>query len=413
MPTSISCDALTEGMLTVEQAQERIFQSIQALTEIELVDLKQAHGRILAETIYADFDVPPYRNSSMDGYAFAHESLAASSCLQQIGIAWAGRPYPDKVQLGECVRIMTGACLPEGTDTVEMQENTLNQDTQITIKTSPQLGENVRYPGDDLKQGELILELGRKLTAADIGLMASLGIQQTQVLSKPRIAILSTGDELQALGSVLQPGEIYDSNRYTLNALLQSLAVEILDLGIIPDRPEAIEQALIQAQNQADLLITSGGVSVGDADFVADSLKKLGEVNFWKMAMKPGKPLAFGQLGNCLFFGLPGNPVSVMATFLLFVRPAILKLCGDAVTQPSTYMATTLTPLKKTPGRKDFQRGIYTQTATGYQVSSTGKQESHLLRSMSQANCFIVLEREWGDLATGTTVSILPFDKLM
>lgn len=413
MPTSISCDALTEGMLTVEQAQERIFQSIQALTEIELVDLKQAHGRILAETIYADFDVPPHRNSSMDGYAFAHESLAASSCLQQIGIAWAGRPYTDKVQLGECVRIMTGACLPEGTDTVEMQENTFKQATQITIKTSPKLGENVRYPGDDLKQGELILELGRKIAAADIGLMASLGIQQTQVLRKPRIAILSTGDELQALGSVLQPGEIYDSNRSTLNALLQSLAVEVVDLGIIPDQPEAIEQALTQAQNQADLLITSGGVSVGDADFVADSLKKLGEVNFWKMAMKPGKPLAFGQLGNCLFFGLPGNPVSVMATFLLFVRPAILKLCGEAVAQPTIYTATSLSSLKKTPGRKDFQRGIYTQTSTGYQVSSTGKQESHLLRSMSQANCFIVLEREWGDLAAGTTVSILPFDKLM
>lgn len=410
MLATSTCDVLPEGVLTVEQAQEHILSGISAITETELVDLKQAHGRILAKDIQAYFHVPPHCNSSMDGYAFAHESLATHSTLTQIGVSWAGRPYLGTVQLGECVRIMTGACLPTGTDTVEMQENTEKQGEQIVLHRSAKLGENVRYPGEDLKQGETILTIGRKLTAADIGLIASLGIAQVTVLRKPRIAFLSTGDELKSVGASLAWGEIYDSNRYTLNALLQNLPVDILDLGIIPDQAEAVEHAFLDAKNEADLLITSGGVSVGDADFVTSTLNKLGQIKFWKMAMKPGKPLAHGKLGDCLFFGLPGNPVSVMATFLLFVRPAILKLTGDTVTQALSYTATTLTPLKKIPGRKDFQRGIYLQTAEGYQVKTTGEQASHILRSMSQANCFIVLEREWGDLEVGSQVKILPFD---
>lgn len=410
MPAPVTCDVLPETTLSVEQAQERILATIQAVTETEVLELSQANGRLLAETIQAGFDVPPHRNSSMDGYAFAHKSLATTTSLWQIGISWAGRPYLGKVQLGECVRIMTGACLPEGTDTVEMQENTSQLAEQISLHTQTNYGENVRYPGDDFKQGEIILEIGRKLTAADLGLIASLGIPMIKVIRKPRIAFLSTGDELQTIGTPLAWGQIYDSNRYTLRALLQSLPVELIDLGIIPDQAEAIEQAFIQAQQQADLLITSGGVSVGEADFVTRSLQKLGEINFWKMAMKPGKPLAQGKLGNCVFFGLPGNPVSVMATFLLFVRPAILKLAGMSFVQPRLHSAITLSPLEKAPGRKEFQRGIYTETASGYQVRSTGKQESHLLRSMSQANCFIVLERDTGDIAAGSAVNILLFD---
>lgn len=413
MSVSSACDVLPKDVLTVEEAQEHILSTIHAVTTSEMVELKHAYGRILTEDLQADFNVPPHCNSSMDGYAFAYQSLETSSNLRQIGTSWAGRSYLGTVELGECVRIMTGACLPAGTDTVVMQENIIKQGEQITIQVPPQLGENARYPGDDLKQGEIILKAGRKLTAADLGLIASLGRPTVKVLRKPRIAFLSTGDELKPAGSPLAWGEIYDTNRYTLQALLQNLPVEILDFGIIPDQAEAVEQAFKQAQTEADLLITSGGVSVGDADFVTSSLKKLGEVSFWKMAMKPGKPLAYGKLGTCLFFGLPGNPVSVMATFLLFVRPAILQLCGDSVSQPNTYPAITLSPLKKAPGRKDYQRGIYQQTAEGYQVTSTGKQESHMLRSMSQANCFIVLEREWGDLETGSTVNILPFDRLL
>lgn len=412
MSASSTCDALPEDVLTVEQAQDLILNGIMAITATELVDLKQANGRILAEDIQAGFDVPPCRNSSMDGYAFAYQSLVTHSKLTQIGISWAGRPYLGTVQLGECVRIMTGACLPAGTDTVEMQENTEKLAEHIIMHGSPKLGENVRYPGDDLKQGEIILTIGRKLSAADIGMLASLGMVQVKVLRKLRIAFLSTGDELKSTGVPLAWGEIYDSNRYTLHALLQHLPVDILDLGIIPDQAEAVEQAFLQAKTEADLLITSGGVSVGDADFVTSTLSKLGQVKFWKMAMKPGKPLAHGRLDDCLFFGLPGNPVSVIVTFLLFVRPAILKLAGNTVTQPIAHTATTLTPLKKIPGRKDFQRGIYKQTTEGYQVKTTGEQASHVLRSMSQANCFIVLEREWGDLAVGSQVKILPFDNL-
>ncbi|HPY40005.1 MAG TPA: molybdopterin molybdotransferase MoeA [Thiolinea sp.] len=412
MQANLSCDVLPASILTVEQAQERILSSVQAITATESVSLLAGCSRILATDVYAGFDVPPHRNSSMDGYAFAQASLTKATSLKQVGIAWAGRPYLDQVELGKCVRIMTGACLPEGTDTVVMQENTRQQALQITLQTPTQLGENVRYPGDDFKQGELLLEAGRKLTAADLGLLASLGLTQVQVLRKPKIAICSTGDELRPLGSTLQAGDIYDTNRYTLHALLQALNVEVLDLGIIPDQPAAIEQAFLHASQQADVLITTGGVSVGDADFVTSTLQKLGEVNIWKIAMKPGKPLAQGKLGECLFFGLPGNPVSTMATFLIFVRPAILKLAGANTAQPITQLATTLTDLKKTPGRKDYQRGIYTLTSNGLQVRSTGKQDSHLLRSMSQANCFIVLEREWGDMAAGSQVSILPFDQL-
>lgn len=409
MADKVSCDVLPEGVLTVEQAQTLILAGVKAITTTECVELKQAAGRVLAEDLQAGFDVPPHCNSSMDGYAFAHASLMQQAPLMQIGSSWAGRPYQGRVQLGECVRIMTGACLPQGADTVEMQENTIKNHLEISFLRLPKLGENVRYPGEDLKQGETILSNGRKLTAADIGLIASLGMSKVKVLHKPRIAFFSTGDELKQAGTPLGWGEIYDSNRYTLNALLQELPGEVLDLGIIPDQAEAVEHAFFQAQSQADLLITSGGVSVGDADFVTSTLNKLGKVKFWKMAMKPGKPLAHGVLGDCLFFGLPGNPVSVMATFLLFVRPAILKLAGHPVTEPHTYTATTLTPIKKIPGRKDYQRGIYTQTAQGYQVQTTGKQESHMLRSMSQANCFIVLERETSDLEAGSLVSILPF----
>lgn len=406
------CDVLPNDVLTVEAAQERILASIRPITASETVALTQALGRVLAENIQASFDVPPHCNSSMDGYAFAQQSLVHNKTLTQIGVSWAGRPFLGKVALGECVRIMTGACLPAGTDSVEMQENTSQQGDLISIHTLTKLGENVRYPGDDLKQGETILEAGRKLSAADLGLIASLGIGEATVLRKPRIAFLSTGDELQSIGKALEWGQIYDSNRYTLNALLQSLPVDLVDLGIVPDNAQAVEQAFQKAQVEADMLITSGGVSVGDADFVTSTLTKLGELNFWRLAMKPGKPLTHGKLGNCVFFGLPGNPVSVMATFLLFVRPAILKLAGNPVTQPATYPATTTTALKKAPGRKDYQRGIYTKTNTGYVVASTGKQESHMLRSMSQANCFIVLEREWGNVDEGSTVEILPFDQL-
>ena len=411
---AITCDVMPDSTLTVEQAQERILGSIQNLTTRERANLHNAAGRILAEDIHAGFDVPPHRNSSMDGYAFRQEGVSNGTQLRVIGKSFAGRPFTGPVAAGECVRIMTGAMLPADTDTVEMQENVRLEDDTIILLANCPTGSNVRYPGDDMHAGDCILQAGRKLNAADLGLLASLAIGEVNVLRRPRVAFFSTGDELKPIGSPLLPGDIHDSNRYTLHAMLQKLDVEIIDMGIIADRAEAVEQAFTDASQIADVLITSGGVSVGDADHVTATLQRLGQVNFWKMAMKPGKPFAHGRLGNCLFFGLPGNPVSVMATFLLFVRPAILKLRGEAVPVVQEQSATTLSSLKKAAGRKDYQRGICTRDEHGnWQVESTGKQESHMLRSMSQANCFIVLPRDSGDIPAGSTVAILPFSELL
>ncbi|PIE00029.1 MAG: molybdopterin molybdenumtransferase MoeA [Thiothrix nivea] len=409
-----SCDVLPKDMLSVEQGQQRILQNLGAIRHTCWVSLQNALGRILAADIDAGFDVPPHRNASMDGYAFAHHDTVQTEPLRVIGASFAGKPFLQAVQRGECVRIMTGAMVPDGCDTVEMQEHCQCDGDWLTLNTPPHPGSYIRYPGEDLKTGERVLAAGRKLNAADLGLLASLGISEVEVLRKLRVAFCSTGDELCAIGEPLGIGDIYDSNRYTLRGMLQPLNVELLDLGVVRDTPQAVEQVFSAAAEQADVLISSGGVSVGDADYVTTTLRKLGEVSFWKMAMKPGKPLAHGRLGDCLFFGLPGNPVSVMATFLLFVRPALLKLSGETVPVLPEYNAITTQPLKKAPGRKEYQRGICTQDAQGHwQVASTGIQESHLLRSMSQANCFIVLEAESGDHPAGSEVKIIPFAGFM
>ncbi|PID50398.1 MAG: molybdopterin molybdenumtransferase MoeA [Proteobacteria bacterium] len=410
-----SCDQMPNHTLTVEQAQARILQQVQPLQVQERLTLRQAHGRILAMPQHARQAVPPYRNAAMDGYAYYHADLQGEQTTLRIaGSALAGHPFQGALHAGECVRIMTGAMLPERTDTVIMQENTTCEQDLLHLLKLPKQGANVRHPGKDTQVGELLLPAGRKLNAADLGLLASQGITELNVLRRPRVAIFSTGDELKSLGEPLEAGQIYDSNRYTLYALLDKLSVELIDMGIIPDQPDAIEKAFQQAASSADVLITSGGVSVGDADYVTASLQKLGKVHFWKMAMKPGKPLAYGQVGNSLFFGLPGNPVSVMATFMLFVRPALLKLSGHPVTLPVEYPAMTRSNLQKKPGRKEYQRGICSQTPEGsWQVKSTGIQESHLLHSMSQANCFIVLAQETGHVPAASPVKIILFDDLL
>jgi molybdopterin molybdotransferase len=407
-------DTLPTGMLSVEQAQAHILASIAPIQTTEPANLWQAQGRILAQTVTAPLDVPPHRNSAMDGYAVRHVDLAEGQALRVIGTAFAGRPFAGSVGAGECVRIMTGAVVPEGADSVVMQEHVQRDADSIRLSRALKPGENVRHPGEDMRAGDSVLAAGRKLNAADLGLLASLGIGDVAVLRRPRVAFCSTGDELKGIGESLQPGDIYDSNRYTLYGLLQKLDVEIIDLGVVRDTPDAVEHAFQQAMQCADLFITSGGVSVGEADYVAATLQRLGQVNFWKIAMKPGKPLAFGTLGGCFFFGLPGNPVAVMATFLLFVRPAILALRGESVPLVPEYSALCTSRLKKAVGRKDYQRGICHRDADGqWQVSSTGGQGSHILRSMSQANCFIALPAESGDVEAGTNVTIIPFDGLL
>lgn len=414
MTTLPSCDNLPTHILTVDQAQARILEAIQPIIHTETIPLKQGLGRVLAAAIVAPFNVPPHRNSAMDGYAL--NSQALSTGLQQfrvIGRSLAGHPFQGTVQAGECVRIMTGAVVPQGADTVLMQEEVQRSADHITYQGEIKANKNIRHPGEDLAQGAEVLSQGRVLNAADLGLIASLGIAQLTVWRRPKVAIISTGDELVPVGQPLGEGQIHDSNRYTLLGLLQRLAVEVIDLGIVPDDPLQLEQAFQRATEQADVLITTGGVSVGDADYVTQLLERLGQVNFWKIAMKPGKPLTFGQLGQCAFFGLPGNPVSTMVTFLIFVRPALMRLAHYPDAMPITYKAKTLTTLKKAPGRQDYQRGICHQDEHGqWWVKSTGFQDSHVLRSMSVANCFMVLAREWGDIEQGTEIPIMPFASL-
>ncbi|CAK0774857.1 molybdopterin molybdotransferase [Gammaproteobacteria bacterium] len=327
-----------------------------------------------------------------------------------MGTALAGKPYNGRVGTGECVRIMTGAVIPDGADTVAMQEHVRVEKGSVFVGSRHRCGDHIRRRGDDLTLGKIVLTAGRRLTPADLGLLASLGVCEVKVCRRPRIAFFSTGDELCPLGSPLEKGQIYDSNRYTLFGLLNRLGVEILDLGIVRDRREDLRMAFTSAAQAADAVITSGGVSVGEADFVREVLNNVGQVAFWKIAMKPGKPFAFGRVGTALFFGLPGNPVSVMATFHYFVQPALRRLAGELSKPPLRLRARCLEPLKKHPGRIDFQRGVIeTGQAGELVVRSTGNQGSHILSSMSCANCFIILPLESGDVAPDMWVEVEPF----
>jgi molybdopterin molybdotransferase len=410
-----SCDK-QPGLLEVEEALAQIDAAISKVQGHERVNLQSALDRVLAQDISAPFDVPPHRNSAMDGYALRAADLSEGGeiKLKIIGKSFAGAPFPNIVNEGECVRIMTGAVVPKGADTVVMQEHVTADETLATIPSAVKPGGNIRHPGEDMKAGTTVLKAGHLLTAADIGLIASLGIGEVTVVRRPRVAIFSTGDELKGIGQTLSEGDIYDSNRYTLKALLSRYSVEIIDLGVIPDDHTKIRSVLSQAANIADLVVTSGGVSVGEADFVKKTLDELGQVGFWRIAMKPGKPLAFGNLGKAFFLGLPGNPVSVMATFILFARPALMKLQGRAISPPLSFRAELDCNIRKSPGRRDYQRGILRQDDLGkLHVSTTGTQGSHVLSSMSKANCFIVIPRESGDAASGTKVEVIPFSGLI
>jgi molybdopterin molybdotransferase len=406
------CDDIPLGTLTVEQALEAIAHQVHAVTGAERIALRESLDRVLAEPVSAPLDVPPHRNSAMDGYALRVADLPDSgeTTLRVTGKSFAGAPFNGTLEAGECVRIMTGAVVPEGADTVVMQEQVQRADDLVTLTAGHRQGQNIRQPGEDLKQGDTVLEPGRLLNAADIGLLASLGIAEISVLRKPRVVFFSTGDELKGIGEALGEGDIYDSNRYTLHALLSRMNVEMIDQGVIPDDPDAVRLAFSDAAQLGDMVITSGGVSVGEADYVKQTLDELGEVGFWKIAMKPGKPLAFGRLGKAWFFGLPGNPVSTMVTFALFVRPALFIMKGGQMEEPLSLRATLETDIRKTPGRKDYQRGILSQAENGkLAVSTTGLQESHVLSSMSKANCFIVLPRESGPVSKGDVVEVIPF----
>ena len=414
--TPPGCDDVPAGTLTVEQALAQIEKLITPIEETTTLGLTDALQHVLAQTVTSPINVPPHRNSAMDGYAVRGADLDDNLKveLKIIGTAFAGNPFQGQVGQGECIRIMTGAQVPEGADTVIMQEHVERRDDTLNVGPGHCTGQNVRHPGEDIAKGDEVLQAGSLLRAAELGLLASLGIPTVSVKRKLKVAFFSTGDELRPVGEPLEEGQIYDSNRYTIYGMLKGLDVEIIDLGVIPDDPQAVETAFNEAAELADAIITSGGVSVGDADYVKQTLDKLGEVNFWKIAMKPGKPLAFGKIKQAVFFGLPGNPVSVMATYYLFALPALRRLMGQKQVTPVIIKLPCSEPLKKRPGRTDFQRGIMEYDAEGnLSVRSVGMQASHILSGMSRANCFIILPREAGNVEAGTLVEVQPFDGLM
>ncbi|MEO8630669.1 MAG: gephyrin-like molybdotransferase Glp [Betaproteobacteria bacterium] len=396
--------------MPVAKAREYIRAFLSPVTAVERLHLRAALGRVLAEDVKSTMNVPANDNSAMDGYAVRHADLASDGdvTLSVAGSSFAGRPFEGSAAPKQAVRIMTGGVMPSGFDTVIMQERAQRDGDRVTFSGNQQKGQNVRYAGDDIRQDAIVFSRGQMLRPAELGMIASLGIGEVSVYRKLRVAFFSTGDELMPIGTPLASGHIYDSNRYTLFGMLTRLGVEIIDMGSIRDNPAVIERAFDDAAHAADVVITSGGVSVGEADFVKQILDRLGEVLFWKIAMKPGRPLAYGKVGDAHFFGLPGNPVSAMVTFYQFVREALLVLMGvpNAVPLP-ILQAVCTTAIKKAPGRTEFQRGILSSDADGkWTVRVTGNQGSGILSSMSQANCFIVLPDAQGNTAAGALVDV-------
>jgi molybdopterin molybdotransferase len=399
--------------LTVDEALEHILASVRPVAGRERSALREALGRVLDEDIRAAIDVPAHTNSAMDGYAVPGADLPASGerRLRIVGTAFAGRPFAGSIAAGECVRIMTGAPLPGGADTIVIQEDVATQEDCAIVGSGHRVGQHVRRAGEDLRAGAVALAAGTRLEPAHLGVLASIGIGDVAVRRRVRVAFFSTGDELRSVGDALAPGEIYDSNRYTLWGMLARLGVEILDLGVIRDRLEDVERALEKAAAGADAIVTSGGVSVGEADLLTRALEKIGEIGFWKVAMKPGKPVAFGRIGAALYFGLPGNPVSVMTTFYELVQPALVAMSGARNLPPPVYLTAVCTStLRKQPGRQEFQRGILERDRDGrYRVRSVGSQGAGILHSMTDANCFIVLALDAGTVPAGSEVCVRPF----
>jgi molybdopterin molybdotransferase len=413
-PDPSCADPFDPNSISLAEALERIEQRVLPVHACERLPIRECLDRVNNEAVKSPHNVPPRPNSAMDGFAISIDSLAASGIteLEQIGTAYAGKPFEGGCARGQCVSIMTGALIPEGTDAVIMQEQAeIGDSGKVRIDSDHRVGENIRDAGEDIEQGATVIEAGVRLNPADLGVLASLGLSQLQVKRKPVVAFFSTGDELVSVGEPLEPGKIYDSNRYSLHGMLSRMAVDIIDLGVVRDDLESMREVLTTASTQADLIISTGGVSVGEADYIKPALQELGTTEFWKIAIKPGRPLTFGQIGASIFMGLPGNPVAVMVTFSQFVVPAIDVLSGTSMRRPALFRARALEALRKKPGRYEFQRGIATLDENNqWQVARTGKQGSGILTSMSRANCFIVLPDENSGVAAGDEVDIQFFD---
>ncbi|MDI1278394.1 gephyrin-like molybdotransferase Glp [Methylobacter sp.] len=411
-----ACSQESRPLLSIDDALGRIKMAVSPVSGTEKAVLKNALGRVLAESVYSPINLPHDRNAAMDGYAFASRDMADGQAftLALAGTSWAGRPFQGRLQAGQCVRIFTGAVVPEQADSVIMQEHVQVQEQTVHFPADTRALQNVRKIGEDVKQGECLIAQPKKLTAVDLGLLASAGIDEVTVKRQLKIAHFSTGDELASLGRPLEPGKIYDSNRAMLGGLLSDPGYIVVDLGVIPDNKQLLEDRFIEASLSYDVIITTGGASVGEADYVKEILQSCGEVNFWKIAIKPGKPLAFGKIGQCHFFGLPGNPVAVVVTFQQIVAPALRQLSGAPSFKPLRFTATCTSALKKSPGRQEYQRGILSQDENGeFFVASAGQQGSHILSSMSRSGCYIVLPETCKGVQAGDRVTVEPFSLLI
>jgi molybdopterin molybdotransferase len=397
-------------MISVRDGQARILAEIAAPTSPEIVPLTRAYGRVLAEDVRAPFDVPPSDNSAVDGYAVSSADIPAEGqqTLTVIADLPAGSTYEGTVPRGRTIRIMTGAPMPGGTDTVYPQEVVTRAGETVRVGSIAKSA-NVRFRGEDVRAGAGVLEPGSVLRPQDVGLVASLGQWQVLVHRRPRVALLSTGDEVAEPGEPRQAGQIYDANRFTLRGMIEHAGADVHDLGIVPDLRDALAARLRDASRMADAVVTSGGVSVGDYDLVKDVLAELGGIDFWQVAMQPGRPLAFGRIGQAHFFGLPGNPVASTLAFMLFVEPALAKLGGRRKLFRDGFEARTTEPLGKKRGRREYKRGVLAWRSGGWEVRTTGPQGSGILSSMVVANCLIVLDEDRGDVAAGETVLVEPF----
>ena len=403
------------GLMPLEEGLNRLTNETTTVTEIERINMQFCLDRILATDVVSPVNVPSHNNSAMDGYALRLVDLESGDTLPLSGTSLAGHPFDGEMPAGSCVRIMTGASIPAGADTVIMQEHTEKVGNGIQfVKKPAKTGNNIRRAGEDVKEGQTVFCQGHRVRPQDLGLLASLGIPEVEVFRRVKVALFSTGDELKLPGQPLGLGDIYDSNRFAVKAMLNRLGAEIIDLGLLKDDPDELRKAFAEADQLADAVVTSGGVSVGDADFVKDILNEVGQTSFWKLAIKPGKPFAFGKLPNSVFFGLPGNPVSATVTFQQLAIPALLNMMGAKPEPGIELKAICRTPLKKQPGRKDFQRGIVSTNDAGQlEVVTTGSQGSGILRSMSMANCYIVLPTSQGNVDAGETVTVQMFNRAL
>ncbi|EGR1577782.1 bifunctional molybdopterin-guanine dinucleotide biosynthesis adaptor protein MobB/molybdopterin molybdotransferase MoeA [Vibrio parahaemolyticus] len=403
------CDTLSPAFLSVVQGQEKILSLVNTVSEIEACKIENAYGRVLAEDIISPVNVPQYTNSAMDGYAIRSDDVDRDS-YQIVAEVMAGHAYDQPLEVGQAVKIMTGAPTPRNGDTVVMREQASQEGDKVTFNGAHiKAGQNVRQAGEDLAIGSDVFTAGTRLASPEMGMIASLGFGEANVFRKLKVAVFSTGDEVQAPGTEQKANSIYDSNRFTIMGMLEKLGCEILDFGILEDNEQLMIEALENASAQADVVMTSGGVSVGDADYIKLALDKLGQIDFWRINMRPGRPLAFGQINNKPFFGLPGNPVAVMVSFINFVEPALRKMQGEQGWKPLKVNAIATENLRSRQGRTEFSRGIYELDDTGrLTVRTTGKQGSGILRSMSEANCLIEISPTIDTVKAGESVTIIP-----